>query len=91
MGLEEAKAESADSCFRYQDDENISDLFHLLFVCIAAVFSFLVLFQDLLGIVRFRSWLCENARFGMMISNWFEVLYEVVCSGCGLGPGDAIS
>ena len=30
-----------------------SDFVHMLFGCIAAVFFFLVLFQDMLGIVKF--------------------------------------
>ena len=38
---------------RYRDAEGDSDFVHLLFGCIAAVFFFLVLFQDVLGIARF--------------------------------------
>jgi hypothetical protein len=38
---------------RRRDPEGNSDFVHLLFGCIAAVFFFLVLFQDVLGIVKF--------------------------------------
>ena len=38
---------------RYRDAEGDSDFVHLLFGCIAAVFFFLVLFQDVLGVARF--------------------------------------
>lgn len=38
---------------RYRDAEGKSDFVRLLFGCIAAVFFFLVLFRDVLGIVKF--------------------------------------
>ena len=38
---------------RYRDPEGRTDYVRLLFGCIAATFFFLVLFQDVLGIVRF--------------------------------------
>jgi hypothetical protein len=38
---------------RYRDAEGKTDLVRLLFGCIAATFFFLVLFQDVLGVVRF--------------------------------------
>lgn len=38
---------------RYRDAEGRTDLVRLLFGCIAATFFFLVLFQDVLGLVRF--------------------------------------
>jgi hypothetical protein len=38
---------------RYRDAEGNTDFVRLLFGSIAAVFFFLVLFQDVLGIVRF--------------------------------------
>jgi hypothetical protein len=38
---------------RFRDAAGDSDFVHLLFGCIAAVFFFLVLFQDVLGIARF--------------------------------------
>lgn len=38
---------------RHRDAEGDSDFVHLLFGCIAAVFFFLVLFQDVLDIARF--------------------------------------
>lgn len=38
---------------RYRDAEGDSDFVRLLFGCIAAVFFFLVLFQDVLDIARF--------------------------------------
>lgn len=38
---------------RFRDADGESDFVHLLFGCIAAVFFFLVLFQDVLGILRF--------------------------------------
>lgn len=38
---------------RYRDEEGRTDFVRLLFGCIAGVFFFLVLFQDVLGIVSF--------------------------------------
>ncbi len=38
---------------RYRDAEGKSDFVRMLFGCIAATFFFLVLFQDVLGVVRF--------------------------------------
>lgn len=38
---------------RYRDAEGHPDLVRLLFAAIAAVFFFMVLFQDVLGVVRF--------------------------------------
>ena len=38
---------------RFRDDEGNSDFVHLLFGSIAAVFFFMVLFQDVLGLVHF--------------------------------------
>lgn len=38
---------------RTKNPDGGADFVHLLFGCIAAVFFFLVLFQDVLGIVRF--------------------------------------
>jgi len=38
---------------RYRDEEGKQDFVRLLFGSIAAVFFFLVLFQDVLGVVRF--------------------------------------
>ncbi len=38
---------------RFRDDEGNSDFVHLLFGSIAAVFFFMVLFQDVLGVVHF--------------------------------------
>lgn len=38
---------------RYRDAEGKTDLVRLLFGCIAATFFFLVLFQDVLGVVQF--------------------------------------
>jgi len=38
---------------RYRDAEGNSDFVRMLFGCIAAVFFCLVLFQDVLGVVRF--------------------------------------
>lgn len=38
---------------RYRTADGDGDFVHLLFGCIAAVFFFLVLFQDILGIARF--------------------------------------
>ena len=38
---------------RFRDDEGNSDFVHLLFGSIAAVFFFMVLFQDVLGVVQF--------------------------------------
>ena len=37
----------------YRDEEGKTDMVRLLFGCIAATFFFLVLFQDVLGVVRF--------------------------------------
>jgi hypothetical protein len=37
----------------YRDDEGRTDFVRLLFGCIAALFFFLVLFQDVLGLVSF--------------------------------------
>jgi hypothetical protein len=38
---------------RHRDAEGRTDVVRLLFGCVAAVFFFLVLFQDVLGIVEF--------------------------------------
>lgn len=38
---------------RFRDEEGNSDFVRLLFGCIAAVFFFMVLFQDVLGVVQF--------------------------------------
>ncbi len=38
---------------RFRDKEGNSDFVRLLFGCIAAVFFFMVLFQDVLGLVHF--------------------------------------
>lgn len=38
---------------RYRDEEGNTDFVRLLFGCIAAAFFFMVLFQDVLGLVRF--------------------------------------
>ena len=38
---------------RYRTPEGKTDFVRLLFACIAATFFFLVLFQDVLGLVRF--------------------------------------
>ncbi len=38
---------------RFRDQEGNSDFVHLLFGSIAAVFFMLVLFKDVLGVVRF--------------------------------------
>jgi hypothetical protein len=38
---------------RFRDKEGNSDFVRLLFGCIAGVFFFMVLFQDVLGVVRF--------------------------------------
>ena len=38
---------------RFRDKEGNSDFVRLLFGCIAAVFFFMVLFQDVLGVVHF--------------------------------------
>lgn len=38
---------------RFRDAEGRTDLVRLLFGCIAATFFFLVLFQDVLGLVQF--------------------------------------
>ncbi|MDH3596952.1 MAG: hypothetical protein OEU09_02325 [Rhodospirillales bacterium] len=38
---------------RYRDAEGKTDFVRMLFGCIAATFFFLVLFQDVLGIVQF--------------------------------------
>ena len=38
---------------RYRDAEGKTDFVRILFGCIAATFFFLVLFQDVLGVVQF--------------------------------------
>ena len=38
---------------RFRDEDGNSDFVRLLFGCIAAVFFFMVLFQDVLGLVQF--------------------------------------
>tara|TARA_B100000929_G_scaffold268323_1_gene237108 strand:+ start:192 stop:356 length:165 start_codon:yes stop_codon:yes gene_type:complete len=38
---------------RYRDEDGNTDTVRLLFGCIAATFFFLVLFQDVLGVVKF--------------------------------------
>ena len=38
---------------RHRDPEGGSDFVHMLFGCIAAVFFFMVLFQDVLGVMKF--------------------------------------
>ena len=38
---------------RFRDEEGNSDFVRLLFGCIAGVFFFMVLFQDVLGLVQF--------------------------------------
>ena len=38
---------------RFRDEEGNSDFVRLLFGCIAAVFFFMVLFQDVLGVAKF--------------------------------------
>lgn len=38
---------------RFRTEEGKTDFVRLLFGCIAATFFFLVLFQDVLGVVRF--------------------------------------
>lgn len=38
---------------RYRNEEGETDTVQLLFGCIAAVFFFLVLFQDVLGVISF--------------------------------------
>ncbi len=38
---------------RFRDKEGNSDFVRMLFGCIAAVFFFMVLFQDVLGVVHF--------------------------------------
>lgn len=38
---------------RYRDKKGRTDFVRLLFGCIAAVFFFLVLFQDVLGLIQF--------------------------------------
>ncbi len=38
---------------RYRDEEGKTDFVRLLFGCIAATFLFLVLFQDVLGVLSF--------------------------------------
>ena len=38
---------------RYRDEEGKTDFVRMLFGCIAATFFFLVLFQDVLGLVKF--------------------------------------
>lgn len=37
----------------YRDEEGNTDFVRMLFGCIAAAFFFMVLFQDVLGVVRF--------------------------------------
>ena len=37
----------------YRDEEGKTDFVRILFGCIAAAFFFMVLFQDVLGLVRF--------------------------------------
>ncbi|MDP6574619.1 MAG: hypothetical protein QGI06_14035 [Rhodospirillales bacterium] len=37
----------------FRDDEGKTDFVRLLFGCIAAMFFFMVLFQDVLGLVQF--------------------------------------
>ncbi len=37
----------------FRDSEGNTDFVRMLFGCIAAVFFFMVLFQDVLGVVRF--------------------------------------
>ena len=41
------------NAIRTKNPDGESDYVHLLFGCIAAVFFFLVLFQDVLGLIRF--------------------------------------
>ena len=41
------------NAIRFRDKEGKTDFVRLLFGCIAATFFFLVLFQDVLGIVSF--------------------------------------
>ena len=43
----------ATKAIRTRNPDGGSDYIHLLFGCIAAVFFFLVLFQDVLGVIRF--------------------------------------
>ena len=38
---------------RYRDEEGKTDFVRLLFGCIAATFFFMVLFQDVLGVLSF--------------------------------------
>lgn len=38
---------------RYRNADGDGDIVHLLFGCIAALFFFMVLLQDVLGVVRF--------------------------------------
>ena len=38
---------------RYRDEDGNTDIVRLVFGCIAATFFFLVLFQDVLGVVKF--------------------------------------
>ena len=38
---------------RFRNEEGESDFVRLLFGCVAAVFFFMVLFQDVLGLVQF--------------------------------------
>jgi hypothetical protein len=38
---------------QFRDKEGNSDFVHLLFGCIAGVFFLMVLFQDVLGVVKF--------------------------------------
>lgn len=39
---------------RYRNEDGKPTFVHLLFGCIAAVYFFLVLFQDVLGVINFR-------------------------------------
>ena len=48
-----ATAAVAWHAIRFRDADGNADFVRLLFGCIAAVFFFLVLFQDVLGIVSF--------------------------------------
>ena len=45
---------SANHVIRYRDSEGNTDYVRLLFGCIAAMFFVLVLFQDVLGVVKFH-------------------------------------
>ena len=46
----------AEDGIRYRDEEGKTDFVRMLFGCIAATFFFLVLFQDVLGLVSFDHW-----------------------------------